>query len=137
MTAHAEDERWPSGEFVVQSIDDDGLPPAWVAKDRPIENADVVLWYVFGIHHVPRPEEWPVMRPTPSRSGSSPVGFFDRNPALDVAPTSGHGAHCHHALSRGRRGHRRSTVDDRRTPVLGAGGHQRGTARVSEAAAPW
>ena len=26
-----------------------------------IEDTDVVLWYVFGIHHMTRPEEWPVM----------------------------------------------------------------------------
>ena len=24
-------------------------------------NTDVVLWYVFGIHHITRPEEWPIM----------------------------------------------------------------------------
>ena len=27
----------------------------------PIENTDVVLWYVFGLHHITRPEDWPVM----------------------------------------------------------------------------
>ena len=27
----------------------------WTARDRPIEDTDVVLWYVFGIHHVTRP----------------------------------------------------------------------------------
>ena len=44
----------------MQSEEDTGLP-AWTAANRPIENTDVVLWYVFGIHHVTRPEEWPVM----------------------------------------------------------------------------
>jgi Cu2+-containing amine oxidase len=46
--------------FPVQAAEDAGLP-AWTAADRSIENTDVVLWYVFGIHHVTRPEEWPVM----------------------------------------------------------------------------
>ncbi len=94
VTPYAEDERWPSGEFVVQSTEDEGLP-AWTAQDRPIEGTDVVLWYVFGIHHVPRPEDWPVMPADTVAFWLKPVGFFDRNPALDVAPTSGHGGHCH------------------------------------------
>lgn len=95
VTPQRDDERWPSGEFVVQSVDDDGLP-AWTAQDRSIENTDVVLWYVFGIHHVPRPEDWPVMPADTVAFWLKPVGFFDRNPALDVAPTPGHGgAHCH------------------------------------------
>jgi primary-amine oxidase len=60
VTPYREEERWPCGEFVVQSAEDRGLP-VWTAQDRPIEDSDVVLWYVFGIHHITRPEEWPVM----------------------------------------------------------------------------
>ena len=85
------DERWPCGEFVVQADEDRGLP-AWTAHDRPIEDADVVLWYVFGIHHVTRPEDWPVMPVDPVSFWLKPVGFFDRSPALDVAPAHGHGS---------------------------------------------
>src|SRR5262249_9181924 len=54
------DERWPCGDFPNLSELDAGLP-RWSASNRPIENTDVVLWYVFGIHHIPRPEDWPVM----------------------------------------------------------------------------
>jgi primary-amine oxidase len=85
VTPYREDERWPCGEFPVQSEDDSGLP-AWTAANRAIENTDVVLWYVFGIHHVTRPEEWPVMAVDTVSFWLKPVGFFDRNPALDVAP---------------------------------------------------
>jgi primary-amine oxidase len=73
------------GEFPVQSEEDSGLP-AWIAANRSIENTDVVLWYVFGIHHVTRPEEWPVMPVDTVSFWLKPVGFFDRNPALDVPP---------------------------------------------------
>jgi primary-amine oxidase len=83
VTPYEQDERWPCGEFVVQSAEDSGLP-AWTAADRPIENTDVVLWYVFGIHHVTRPEEWPVMPVDTVSFWLKPFGFFDRNPALDV-----------------------------------------------------
>jgi primary-amine oxidase len=91
VTPHAEDERWPCGEFVVQSAGDLGLP-AWTARNRRIEDADVVLWYVFGVHHVTRPEEWPVMAVDVVSFWLKPAGFFDRNPALDVPPPA---AHCH------------------------------------------
>jgi primary-amine oxidase len=90
VTPYAEDERWPCGEMPTQSARDTGLP-VWTAEDRPIENADVVLWYVFGINHVTRPEEWPVMPVDTVSFWLKPVGFFARNPALDVAPAPG----CH------------------------------------------
>jgi primary-amine oxidase len=89
VTPFAEDERWPCGEFVVQSRDDRGLP-VWTAQDRSIEDTDVVLWYVFGIHHITRPEEWPVMSVDTVSFWLKPVGFFDRNPALDVPPAPHH-----------------------------------------------
>jgi primary-amine oxidase len=86
VTPQRDDERWPCGEFPVQSERDDGLP-RWTAQDRPIENADVVLWYVFGIHHITRPEDWPVMPVDTVSFWLKPFGFFDRNPALDVPPS--------------------------------------------------
>ena len=83
VTPNMPDERWPAGEFVNQSERDTGLT-RWTAADRPIENTDVVLWYVFGIHHITRPEDWPVMPVDVVSFWLKPFGFFDRNPALDV-----------------------------------------------------
>jgi primary-amine oxidase len=85
VTPYAEDERWPCGDFPNLSSSDSGLP-VWTAQDRPIENTDVVLWYVFGIHHITRPEDWPVMPVDTVSFWLKPFGFFDRNPALDVPP---------------------------------------------------
>nr|GEW01274.1 DNA polymerase alpha catalytic subunit [Tanacetum cinerariifolium] len=33
----------------------------WVKKNRSLEETNIILWYIFGITHVPRPEDWPVM----------------------------------------------------------------------------
>jgi primary-amine oxidase len=33
----------------------------WTAQDRSMEDTDAVLWDIFGINHITRPEEWPVM----------------------------------------------------------------------------
>ncbi len=83
VTPYDPAERWPCGEFCNQSERDEGLP-AWTAQNRPIENTDVVLWYVFGINHITRPEDWPVMPTNTVSFWLKPAGFFDRNPALDV-----------------------------------------------------
>jgi primary-amine oxidase len=79
VTPHRDEERWPCGELPTQSAEDRGLP-AWTARDRPIADTDVVLWYVFGINHVTRPEEWPVMPVDSVSFWLKPDGFFDRNP---------------------------------------------------------
>jgi primary-amine oxidase len=86
VTPYHEDERWPCGDFPNLSEQDSGLA-TWTEADRPIENADVVLWYVFGIHHITRPEDWPVMPSDIISFWLKPSGFFDRNPALDVPPS--------------------------------------------------
>ncbi|MEP6798533.1 MAG: hypothetical protein ABI890_10310, partial [Lapillicoccus sp.] len=57
---------------------------------RSVRDTDVVLWYVFGIHHITRPEDWPVMPSDVVSFALKPFGFFDRNPALDVAANPGH-----------------------------------------------
>ena len=101
VTPYREDERWPCGEFVNQSEEDAGLT-RWTQQNRPIENTDVVLWYVFGLHHITRPEEWPVMPVDTVSFWLKPAGFFDRNPALDVPPM-GNG-HCHNPDDTSREG---------------------------------
>ena len=92
VTPYRQDERWPCGEFPNLSETDRGLP-AWTAQNRPIENTDVVIWYVFGIHHITRPEDWPVMPVDIVSFWLKPSGFFGRNPALDVPPSA---AECSH-----------------------------------------
>jgi primary-amine oxidase len=89
VTPYREDERWPCGDFPVQAQADTGLP-AWTEANRPIEKTDVVLWYVFGLHHITRPEDWPVMPADIVSFWLKPFGFFDRNPALDVPPSHRH-----------------------------------------------
>ena len=86
VTPNHPDERWPAGEFVNQSSTDTGLGQ-WTQANRPIDNTDVVLWYVFGIHHITRPEDWPIMPADTVSFWLKPFGFFDRNPSLDVEPS--------------------------------------------------
>jgi primary-amine oxidase len=92
VTPYAPDERRAAGEYPNQHSGGDGLP-RWTAADRSLVGTDVVCWYTFGVTHFVRPEDWPVMPVEYCGFLLSPVGFFDRNPALDVPP-SGNG-HCH------------------------------------------
>jgi primary-amine oxidase len=93
VTPYARDERRAAGEYPNQHEGGDGLP-RWTAADRPVTDTDVVLWYTFGVTHFVRPEDWPVMPVEYTGFLLSPVGFFDRNPALDVPSASGDGS-CH------------------------------------------
>ena len=91
VTPHDPAQRWPAGEFPNQSGPGEGLP-SWVQANRSIADTDVVLWYTFGIHHVTRPEDWPVMPVDIASFWLKPAGFFDRNPALDLPPSAAD--HC-------------------------------------------
>jgi primary-amine oxidase len=83
VTAYDPHELYAAGAYPNQSPGGDGLP-AYVARRRPVADADLVLWATLGFHHVPRPEDWPVM-PTVWHSLSLvPDGFFDSNPALEL-----------------------------------------------------
>ncbi len=90
VTPYDPRERYAAGDYPNQHAGGAGLP-AYTAANRSIANTDVVVWYTFGAHHVVRPEDWPVMPVTTIGFSLKPVGFFDRNPALDVPPT----AACH------------------------------------------
>ncbi len=85
VTAYDDAERWPAGDYPTQSGPDTGIT-RWVAADASLVGADLVLWYVFGIHHITRPEDWPVMPADTVSFWLKPSGFFDHNPALDQAP---------------------------------------------------
>jgi primary-amine oxidase len=63
----------------------DGLVE-FIAKDRPIENTDIVLWHVFGLHHPVRIEDFPVQPCVFTGFKLMPSGFFNRNPAIDLPP---------------------------------------------------
>jgi primary-amine oxidase len=80
-------ERYAAGDYPNQNPGIDGLPK-WTVANRSIENTEVVLWYVFGHNHVPRPEDWPVMPAACIGFQLKPDGFFTRNPALDVPPSA-------------------------------------------------
>ncbi|MGY1664038.1 primary-amine oxidase [Geodermatophilus sp. SYSU D00705] len=91
VTPYDPAERYAAGDFVNQHPGGAGLPE-YVARDRGVEATDLVVWHTFGLTHVPRPEDWPIMPVDHTGFRLKPVGFFDRNPTLDVPPNAS--AHC-------------------------------------------
>jgi primary-amine oxidase len=83
VTPYDPAEMHAAGEYPNQSPGGEGLPK-WTAANRSIQDQDVVLWYTMGVTHIPRPEEWPVMPVHKAGFKLVPLGFFARNPALDV-----------------------------------------------------
>lgn len=78
VTAYDRSELYAAGAYLGTG----GGLPAYVARNRPVEGADIVLWPTIGFHHLPRPEDWPVLPVMWHSLSLVPDGFFDRNPAL-------------------------------------------------------
>jgi primary-amine oxidase len=55
-----------------------------VAKNRPIENTDIVVWHTYGHTHVCKPEDFPIMPVEYVGFSLKPNNFFDGNPAMDL-----------------------------------------------------
>jgi primary-amine oxidase len=89
VTPYEVEERRAAGDYPNQHAGGDGLL-RWTAADRRLDGAPLVVWHTFGVTHGPRPEDWPVMPVEYCGFHLAPVGFFDRNPALDVPPPD----HC-------------------------------------------
>jgi primary-amine oxidase len=80
------EQRYAGGEYPNQAEPGaDGIH-VWQQADRSLDPAELVVWATVGTHHLPRPEDWPVMPVARARLRLEPDGFFDRNPALDVPP---------------------------------------------------
>ena len=82
VTRHHDDELFAAGRYPGQRKTTDGL--STFGDDDESLRGDVVVWYTIGVTHIPRPEEFPIMSATRVGFSLQPVGFFDRNPGLDV-----------------------------------------------------
>lgn len=87
VTQYNNEEKFPAGEFPNQNPRAGEGLATWVQQDRKLEEADIVLWYVFGVTHVPRLEDWPVMPVERIGFMLMPHGFFNCSPAVDVPPS--------------------------------------------------
>jgi primary-amine oxidase len=85
VTPYDREENYPAGQFPNQNPGPDGLP-VWTTRDRNIVNRDIVVWYNFGHHHIPRLEDWPLMPTAKLGFMLKPSNFFDIAACMDVPP---------------------------------------------------
>jgi primary-amine oxidase len=83
VTPFNEKEMFGAGNYPNQSQGDAGLLK-YTEQDRSIVDKDIVLWYTFGVTHIPRQEDFPVMPVMAAGFTLKPAGFFDANPANDI-----------------------------------------------------
>ncbi len=96
VTKFDRDQMYASGKYPNQGEWNGSTLNNWVKENRNIENEDIVVWYNMAVHHVVRPEDWPVMPTHYIGFMLKPHGFYDGNPALDLPrPAAIKGASCH------------------------------------------
>ena len=82
-TPYTEEEHSAAGNYTAMHGGHGGLPEM-TAGDSDIAKCDLVMWHTVTVTHIPRPEDWPVMPVEYAGFHLIPVGFFDRNPTLDL-----------------------------------------------------
>ena len=85
-TPFQQDEQAAGGEYSVMHSGEGGLDDL-TSSNRDISECDLVTWHTFGVTHTPRPEDWPVMPVEYCGFHLIPVGFFEKNPTINLPPS--------------------------------------------------
>lgn len=84
FTAYQDDEMNGAATYPTTAPAGEGLPK-YIKNNDSLLGKDVVMWYTFGVTHVPHPEEWPIMNVHHTGFTLMPMNFFSQNPAMSLA----------------------------------------------------
>ncbi|KAL8699823.1 MAG: hypothetical protein Q9201_005790, partial [Fulgogasparrea decipioides] len=87
VTKYHDGELYAGGKYTNQSRGGDGVR-AWANRKEDVRDTDLVLFVQFGLQHSTRVEDFPVMPCEIVHVSFKPANFFEKNPALDVPPSS-------------------------------------------------
>jgi len=83
FTAYKDDETSAAALYPTTAPPGEGLPK-YIKNDESLEGKDVVVWYTFGVTHIPHPEEWPIMNAHHAGFKIKPLNFFSQNPTMNL-----------------------------------------------------
>lgn len=93
VTQYRDRELYAGGWYTNQSRGGTGVR-SWAERNDDIAGGadgsagtDLVVFVQFGINHIPRIEDFPVMPCEKIAVHLKPVNFFERNPGIDIAPS--------------------------------------------------
>ncbi|HEY5663185.1 MAG TPA: hypothetical protein VIS05_04025 [Ilumatobacter sp.] len=81
VTPNSPVERFASGLYVPDGTAEAGLA-RWVQQDRTLVDADLVVWFTMGFHHIVRTEDLPNMPAHEGSLGLKPVNVYATNPLV-------------------------------------------------------
>lgn len=82
-TAYEASEMYAAGRYINARDINEGTH-TYAQDDEDLNQTDIVLWYTFGMSHLPRPEDWPYMPKHEVGFKLMPFGFFEQNPAIGI-----------------------------------------------------
>jgi primary-amine oxidase len=80
VTKYTPDELWAAGTYPNLSRGGDGLLQ-FVEDQEAIANTDIVIWYILGFRHTPKPKNFPILPVFWHAMTLRPAHFFDRDPS--------------------------------------------------------
>lgn len=83
VTKYRPDQLYAAGQYTNQSRGGAGVR-TWSGMEDEVVDEDVVVWIQFGMNHIPRTEDFPVMPCEILKVSLKPSNFFSKNPAIDV-----------------------------------------------------
>lgn len=86
VTKYRDRELYSGGKYTNQSRGGSGVR-SWANRRDNVKDTDIVLYVQFGLQHITRIEDFPVMPSEIVKVALKPVNFFERNPAIDVPPS--------------------------------------------------
>nr|BAU20376.1 ethanolamine oxidase [Syncephalastrum racemosum] len=91
VTPYDAEQLFPGGFYCYQSDPADRLGlPEWTREKKDVKNKDIVLWLTFGLTHIPRVEDFPIMPVETCGFMLKPCNFFLANPGIDIPASDRH-----------------------------------------------
>ena len=87
VTKYRDGELYAGGLYTNQSRGGAGVR-SWANRQDNVKDTDIVIWIQFGLQHIARIEDFPVMPCEIIKVALKPVNFFSKNPAIDVPPSN-------------------------------------------------